>query len=559
MQPATSGRAASSKAIPTAFAQPGGVRSTTRLPVRLERDDPAAERRRQLAEPVEIGRAGMRVDEPAALAAHLHEPELRDVPGDGRLDGVETLVPERFDDVALGRELALGDEPEDRSLAFELVHVSTSSSRDRPAATSSPSIVSGGVRRRTSPRGADEQPRLERGGDDRPGRPVELGAEHEAAAAHLDDARERGEPGRELRASFPHRGEQRLVERLDDRAGGGADDGVAAERAPVVSRLEAVRGCVGDEERADREAVGEALCERDRVRRHAELLPREEAAGAADAALDLVEEQERAVLVREHAGGGEELGGGGMDPALSLHRLDQDRADVRPDRGGEGIGVVQLREADGRRERLERRPLARLARRRERAVRASVERAFERDDDRLSRRLPGPLQRRLDRLGTGVAEERACAAEAIGEQLGEAEHRLGRVEVRGVPERIELAVRRRERCRMAVPERDDGDPGEQVEVPLPVRVREPDAVARDEGDVVPRVRGQERLVVSSEVTRPPPSRRSRRPRPRAPRRSPRAAWGRSRRRARRRRAGAPPPRRGSSRRPRRRARGRARR
>ncbi len=137
-------------------------------------------------------------------------------------------------------------------------------------------------------------------------------------------------------------------------------------------------------------------------------------------------------------------------------------------------------------------PLARLARGGERAVRAAVERALERDDDRLPRRLARPLERGLDRLGAGVAEERARAAEAGGEQLGEPEHRLGRVEVRRVPEGVELAVRRGQRRRVAVAERDDRDPGEQVEVPLAVGVGQPDAVAGDEGDVVPRVRRQER-------------------------------------------------------------------
>ena len=53
---------------------------------------------------------------------------------------------------------------------------------------------------------------------------------------------------------------------VDDGAGGGAGDGVAAERRGVVARHEAGGRVVGDEQRADRQAVREPLRERDGVR-----------------------------------------------------------------------------------------------------------------------------------------------------------------------------------------------------------------------------------------------------------------------------------------------------
>ena len=52
------------------------------------------------------------------------------------------------------------------------------------------------------------------------------------------------------------------------------------------------------------------------------------------------------------------------------------------------------------------------------------------------------------------------AAEAVGELRGELLHRLGPVEVRDVPEPVELRVRRGERRGVAVAEPDDGDAGE---------------------------------------------------------------------------------------------------
>ena len=249
-----------------------------------------------------------------------------------------------------------------------------------------------------------------------------------------------------------------------------------------------------------------------------------------------------------------------MDPALALHRLDQDRPGVRPDGRRERVDVVQLREAHGRRERLERRPLAGWPV----AASAPCVRPWKEPSSATTTGFPVALRAHFSAAsiasGAGVAEERARAAEAVGEQLGEPEHRLGRVEVGGVPERVELCVRGGERRRVAVPERDDRDPGEQVEVALAVGVGQPDAVAGDEGDVVPRVGRQQRrgrqqrahattAVAPIVASTPPRVGDDRGLQLRA----------RSRRRARRRRAGARPPRRGSSRRPRRRAAGRERR
>ena len=84
-------------------------------------------------------------------------------------------------------------------------------------------------------------------------------------------------------------------------------------------------------------------------------------------------------------------------------------------------------------ERLEGSALRGLSRNRERTERAAVERVLQRDDVRLAGRLARVLDRRLDGLRAGVAEEGVRAAEALGEQLREAHHRLRPVEVRDVP------------------------------------------------------------------------------------------------------------------------------
>src|SRR5205823_2639691 len=102
--------------------------------------------------------------------------------------------------------------------------------------------------------------------------------------------------------------------------------------------------------------------------------------------------------------------------------------------------------------------------------------------------------RRLDRLRTGVAEERAGAAEPLREARGERRHRLGPVEVRDVPEPFELVARGGERRRMAVAEADDGDAGDEVEVAAAGVVLEPDALAARERHAVAGVRGEDRRL-----------------------------------------------------------------
>jgi outer membrane protein TolC len=67
----------------------------------------------------------------------------------------------------------------------------------------------------------------------------------------------------------------------------------------VVSRREAFRCAVCDQQRADWQPVREALRQRDEVGLDSELLVGEERARPADARLDLVEAEQRAQLAGE--------------------------------------------------------------------------------------------------------------------------------------------------------------------------------------------------------------------------------------------------------------------
>ncbi len=177
-----------------------------------------------------------------------------------------------------------------------------------------------------------------------------------------------------------------------------------------------------------------------------------------------------------------------MHAALALDGLEQDRGRLRADVLGKRLGGCEDRAGH---ERLECFPLRRLAGHRERAERAPVERAVERDELAAPGHLARPLERGFDRLRARVAEERLRAAEDVGELQRQLLHRLGGVEIRDVPQPVELRVRRREWRRVAVAEADDGDAGEQVEIALAVGVDEPRAFAVGERDVEARVGGEE--------------------------------------------------------------------
>ena len=60
-----------------------------------------------------------------------------------------------------------------------------------------------------------------------------------------------------------------------------------------------------------------------------------------------------------------------------------------------------------------------------------------------------------------------------------------------MPEPLELRLRGRERCRVAVAERDDRNPGAVIEVRPALVVPDPRALAADEGHRSARVRRQD--------------------------------------------------------------------
>ena len=237
----------------------------------------------------------------------------------------------------------------------------------------------------------------------------------------------------------------------------------------------------GRQHRADREAVAQRLRGREDVGRHAVLHVRVERAGAADARLHFIENQQRAVLVARFAQALKERGIGGQHAAFALHRLDDHRARLLAD------GFTRLREivvrqvADALRLRAEAFRILRLAADAHGKERAAVERLRERDDldlvrtELLDRVTAREFQRGFVRFGAGVREKGAIGEGQVGQAFRETQHRRVRVAVADVPELFALLVQHFQQFGMRVAERGDGDAAGEVDIVTAVGV--PDARA----------------------------------------------------------------------------------
>ena len=167
----------------------------------------------------------------------------------------------------------------------------------------------------------------------------QLDRDHEAEPARVADrrvaARETAQAGEELVAARAGVGHESLV--LDDverGVGGGARHDVAAVRAAVRARLPGrhhLRPCQDPRQRQPRR---DALGHDQDVRLDAPVLDREHLAGPPEPGLDLVGDEQDAVLAGDLAEPGQEPRRRDDVPALPEHRLDDD--------GGHPVRVDEL-------------------------------------------------------------------------------------------------------------------------------------------------------------------------------------------------------------------------
>jgi hypothetical protein len=131
---------------------------------------------------------------------------------------------------------------------------------------------------------------------------------------------------------------------------------------------------------ADWKSAAQRLGDAHHVGCHAAALMGEEAAGAADAGLHLVEHQEQLVLVAQFAQAPQERRRHHPHAALALDRLDQDRRGFRTDGRFDRLEVAERNLVEARHHRAEPFQVFFLAAGGEGRERTPVEGAFERND-----------------------------------------------------------------------------------------------------------------------------------------------------------------------------------
>ena len=258
-------------------------------------------------------------------------------------------------------------------------------------------------------------------------------ADQQAFAAHFRDHRsvailELGQPLLEQQRILAHPVEEAVRRHhVEHGVGDRHRQRIAAESRAVGAGGHALARFRRRQAGADRKAAAERLGQRHDVGRDAGVLIGEHVAGAADAGLYFVENQQQAVVVAQLAQRAQECMRHHPHAAFAHDRLDHDGGGIRANRlfGRFKIGERHLVETlDRRAEAFE---IFLVPGRGNRGQRTPVECAFE-CDDAETLRLAGSrlifarhLDRAFDRLGAGILEENrvgeAHRAEPVGQPL----------------------------------------------------------------------------------------------------------------------------------------------
>ncbi len=244
-------------------------------------------------------------------------------------------------------------------------------------------------------------------------------------------------------------------------------------------------------------AAADALGDRHDVGRDPGALMREESAGAADARLHLVEDQQQALVVAKRPQGLEPFARHDPDATFALDGFDHHGAGLRADRGFERRPVVERHLIETIHLGAEAVDVLLLSTRRDRGQGAAVERAFERHDAetlRVAARrlvLAGHLDGGLVGFGTRIGEEDELREGGLDEAIGQPFAARDLVEVRRVPELAALLAQRLDEVRMRIAERRDRDATAEIEVTIAVLGEEPDTLAAIEDEIGAGIGGQD--------------------------------------------------------------------
>ena len=235
---------------------------------------------------------------------------------------------------------------------------------------------------------------------------------------------------------------------------------------------------LGGQHGPDRQAVRQGLGKGHDIRFDPHLLIGEQGPGPADTGLDLVKDQEQAVLSAEILDPPEVLGGQRAYPALALQRFTENGAGPVADHPGNGLQVTEggMHKALG--ERLKALVEFGLAGGGHGRQGPAMERAGQGND--LVAPFPGldagQLDRRLVGLGPAVGEK-----DLVGEGMGD--QQFGQLGLRpgNMHQFSGLAADRLGDGRMAVTEGADRNPREKIKVLPTVRVSQETALTLDHG------------------------------------------------------------------------------
>ena len=344
----------------------------------------------------------------------------------------------------------------------------------------------------------DEQAALQGLLDKRRAVDGEFDADHETLATNLaDEGKFGGEGGEAVVQFFAARadvGEEIFfVNNFEKFEGGGGGERTAAESRPVKTGRDFVGDGLRREDGTERKAGRQRLGDENDVGLTRELLISEVAAGAAEAALNFVGDEERAVFGSKSAGSVPEILGDGIDAAFALNGLKEDGTDSIVEFRFEVVDIIEADEIDARDKRREGESVFFGGSGADGAVSAAMKGISEREDAVLPRgsaervgfgtsAKAGELYGAVDSFGAAVGEEDAIHAGPGSEFARERALELVVEEVGEVNGASGFATNSLDDAGMSVAQGIDGDAAEKVEIFLTARVEDVAAAAMREED-----------------------------------------------------------------------------
>ncbi len=339
---------------------------------------------------------------------------------------------------------------------------------------------------------------LEHFGDDELGefRRIELGGNHQAFAAHVNDCIVASGEGAQLLleiiAYFSRMSEQILsLHVVNDGDGNGAGQGTSAKCGAVHPGVHHARDLFSAEDSSQGKSAGERLGQRGYVRQNAVVLIGAPLAGAAHSGLNLIRDEQRTGRSGKGSGLGEELLRERTHAAFALDGFDKDGADLAREFGAQVSDVVEADKLDAGNDGAERLAVLFFECGRDSAEGAAVKALLEgkklrSDVDAFAALEAGIDARQLHCafpcFRPGIGEEDTIQAGALGEAQRQFRLTLVIIQIRGMDERAALAGDGFFNDGVAVAERVDTNAAEQVKVLRTVLVNDVNTLTRHKED-----------------------------------------------------------------------------